>query len=59
MRLCLRCNDIRYVKNCLCALLLHDNDNVLISHRRVVMKGYSHAIPNEIITMDIQGVSLQ
>ena len=45
--------------NCLCALLLHDDDNVLISLMRVVLKGYSHVIPNELIIINIQGVSIQ
>ena len=39
-------------------LLWHDDDNVLISFMRVVLKGCSHAIPNEVMTMTIQGVSL-
>ena len=56
--LCLRCNDIRFVLNSLCPLLWHDDDNVLISHIKVVLEGYSHAILNEIMTLSIQGVSL-
>ena len=35
--------------NFLCALLLHNDDNVLISHMRVVLKGCSHAIPTDIM----------
>ena len=44
--------------NHLCVLLWHDDDNVLISHMMVVLKGNSHAIPNELMIMNIQGVSL-
>ena len=43
--------------NCLCALLLHDDDNVLVSPIKVVLKGHSDAIPNDPITMNIQGFS--
>ena len=47
VRLCLSSNDIRLVMNCLCVLLWHDDDDdVLISHMRVVLKEYSHAIHN-------------
>ena len=58
MILWLECNDIRLVMNYLCALLWHGDDNVLISHIRVVLKGYSHEIPIELMTMTIQGVSV-
>ena len=58
VRICLRLNDIRLVMNCLCALLWHDDDNVLITHMRVVFKEHSHAITNELMTMNLQGVSL-
>ena len=44
--------------NCLCALLCHDDDNVLISHIRVVLKGHYHATPNVLMTINIQGVSI-
>ena len=56
--LCLRCNDRRLIINSLCALLWHDDDDVLISHMRVALKGHSHAIPNELNDYDIQGVSI-
>ena len=52
----LRWNEIRFVMNYLCALLWCDDDVMLISHMRVVMKGYSHAIPNELMTNTIQGI---
>ena len=42
----------------LCALLCHDDDNVLISHVRVVLKGSSHAIQNEQIIMIYKGLVL-
>ena len=44
---------------CLCALLRHDDDNVLMSHMRVALKEYSHAIPNELMILNIQGVTTQ
>ena len=56
--LCLRWNDIRLVMNCLCALLWYDDDDVLISHIRIVLKGHSHAIAIKLNEYDIQGVSL-
>ena len=54
----LRCNDIRLGMKSLCALLWYDDVNVLISHMRVVLKGSSHSIPIEMITMTIQGFIL-
>ena len=38
----------------------HDMTILCWSHKwTVVMKGHSHVIPNELMTMNIQGVSLQ
>ena len=37
--------------NCLCSLLWHGDDDVLISHMRIVLKGCPHAIPKDIMTM--------
>ena len=34
LRLCLKCNNIRVVMNFLCALLWHDDDNVLLSEMK-------------------------
>ena len=56
VRLCLRWNDIRLVMNCLCALSWHNDDNVLFSQMRVVLKGYSHVIPIEIMIMIYKGL---
>ena len=51
--ICLKWNDIRFVMKFLYALVWHYDDVMLISHMMVAMKGYSHAIPNELMTMNI------
>ena len=38
--------------NCSCALLWNDDDDMLISHVSVAMKGYSHAIPIKLNDYD-------
>ena len=43
--------DIMLAMSCLCALLLHDDDDVLISHIRVVWKGCYDSIPIDLIFM--------
>lgn len=45
VRLCLRRNVIRLAMNIKCALLWKDDDNLLISYIRVVLKGHFHKIP--------------
>ena len=35
---------------------MSDDDDMLISHMRVVMKGYSHAIPNELMMIIYKGI---
>ena len=47
-------NDIRFVMKYLCTFLRHVDYVMLILHMRVAMKGYVHAIPNELMRMIIQ-----
>ena len=55
VRLCLRCNDKTLVMKYLYALLWYNDVNVLISHMRVILKGCSHEILIELMTLNIQG----
>ena len=56
VRLCSRCNNIRLVMNCLCALLGYDDDNVFLSHMWFVFKRYSRPIPNEVMILIYNGL---